>query len=204
MQMAQTTYQMQLVWVPIYTPSALQIGGPRLSLTVTILAKGRCFSDLRLKVFVHVAVWIRYLNKLILRGATVGGPSSSEGPQKHDLTMFSKCNVWAGTFGLGLKAYTMWKAWSWRRLVLLRSYAQGSFGSMVEKGTDLKGQRLSGPHWVVHKSIVNMKDMNVNLHRLRSVPINRWIVPPYGSRWLVFICASRLDFLPSVKPKVQM
>jgi hypothetical protein len=25
-----------------------------------------------------------------LRGATVGGPSASEGPQKHDLTMFSK------------------------------------------------------------------------------------------------------------------
>jgi hypothetical protein len=27
----------------IYTPSALQVGGPRLSLTVVILAKGRCF-----------------------------------------------------------------------------------------------------------------------------------------------------------------
>jgi hypothetical protein len=27
----------------IYTPSALQVGGPHLSLTVAILAKGRCF-----------------------------------------------------------------------------------------------------------------------------------------------------------------
>jgi hypothetical protein len=27
----------------IYTPSALQVGGPRLSLTDAILAKGRCF-----------------------------------------------------------------------------------------------------------------------------------------------------------------
>jgi hypothetical protein len=27
----------------IYTPSTLKIGGPRLSLTVAILAKGRCF-----------------------------------------------------------------------------------------------------------------------------------------------------------------
>jgi hypothetical protein len=122
------------------------------------------------------------------------GPSSSEGPKKHDLTMFSKCNIWAGTFGLGLKAYTMWKAWSWRRLMLLRSYAQGSFGLMAEKGTDLKGKRLSSPHWVIHKSIVNMKGMNVNLQRLRPVPINRWTVPPYCSRWLVFICASHLDF----------
>jgi hypothetical protein len=57
--------------------------------------------------------------------------------------------------------------------MLLRSYAQGSFGAMAEKGTDLKGKRLSSPRWVVHKSIVNMKDMNVNLHRLRPMPINR-------------------------------
>jgi hypothetical protein len=44
---------------------------------------------------------------------------------------------------------------------------------MLEKGTDLKGKRPSSPHWVIHKSIVNMKDMNVNLHRLSPVPINR-------------------------------
>jgi hypothetical protein len=57
--------------------------------------------------------------------------------------------------------------------MLLRSYAQGSFDSMAEKGTDLKGKRLSSPRWVVHKSIINMKGMNVNLHRLHPVPINR-------------------------------
>jgi hypothetical protein len=39
------------------------------------------------------------LNKLILRGATVGGPSSSEGPQKRNLTMSSKYGLWTGTFG---------------------------------------------------------------------------------------------------------
>jgi hypothetical protein len=43
--MAQAVYQVQSVWVPIYTPSALQVGGPRLSLTVAILAKGRCFFE---------------------------------------------------------------------------------------------------------------------------------------------------------------
>jgi hypothetical protein len=42
-----------------------------------------------------------------------------------------------------------------------------------EKGTDLKGKRLSSPHRFVYKSIVNMKGMNVILHRLRPVPINR-------------------------------
>jgi hypothetical protein len=43
---------------------------------------------------------------------------------------------------------------------------------MTEKGTDLKGKRLSSPRRVVHKPIVNMKGMNVNLHRLCPVPIN--------------------------------
>jgi hypothetical protein len=57
--------------------------------------------------------------------------------------------------------------------MLLRSYAQGASAQWRKKGTDLKGKRLSSPHWVIHKSIVNMKGMNVNLHRLRPVPINR-------------------------------
>jgi hypothetical protein len=42
---------------------------------------------------------------------------------------------------------------------------------MAEKGTDLKGKRLSSARWVVHKSIVIIKGMNVILHRLRPVPI---------------------------------
>jgi hypothetical protein len=122
------------------------------------------------------------------------GPSSPEGPQKHDLTMFPKCNICTGTFGLGIKLYIIWEAWSRRRLMQLRSYTQGSFGSAAGKGTDLKGKRLCSPRWIVLKSIVNIKGINVILHRLRLVPINRWTVPPYCSRWLVFIRASRLDF----------
>jgi hypothetical protein len=42
-QPAEIAYQMLLLWVSIYTPSALQLGGPHLSLTFAILAKGRCF-----------------------------------------------------------------------------------------------------------------------------------------------------------------
>jgi hypothetical protein len=53
-----------------------------------------------------------------------------------------------------------------------RSYTQGSFGSTAKRGTDLKGKRLSSPRWTVLKSIVNIKGMNVILHRLRLVPIN--------------------------------
>jgi hypothetical protein len=49
-------YQMLSLWVPIYRPSALQLGGPRLSLTFAILAKGRCFFEPSAKDFVHVTV----------------------------------------------------------------------------------------------------------------------------------------------------
>jgi hypothetical protein len=48
--------------------------------------------------------------------ASCWGPSSFEGPKKHDLTMFSKCDIWTGTFDLGLKAYTVWKAGLERRI----------------------------------------------------------------------------------------
>jgi hypothetical protein len=41
------------------------------------------------------------------------------------------------------------------------------------KGTDLKRKRLFSPRWFIHESIVNIKGMNVNLHRLRPMPINR-------------------------------
>jgi hypothetical protein len=41
------------------------------------------------------------------------------------------------------------------------------------KGTDLKRQRLFSPRYIVLMSIVNMKSMNVILHRLRHVTINR-------------------------------
>jgi hypothetical protein len=42
-----------------------------------------------------------------------------------------------------------------------------------EKRNRLKWEKATSPRWVVHKSIVNMKGMNVNLHKLRPMPINR-------------------------------
>jgi hypothetical protein len=46
-------------------------------------------------------------------------------------------------------------------------------GELRLKGTDLKGKRLSSPHRIVYKLIINVKGMNVISHRLRPVPINR-------------------------------
>jgi hypothetical protein len=44
---------------------------------------------------------------------------------------------------------------------------------VAEKGTNLKGKRLSSPHRIVYKSIISVKGMYVISHRLRPVPINR-------------------------------
>jgi hypothetical protein len=60
-----------------------------------------------------------------------------------------------------------------RRLTQSRSYAQGSFGTIAEKGTDLKGKRLFRPRWITIESLANVKGMGVILHGLRPVPINR-------------------------------
>jgi hypothetical protein len=51
--MAQKMLSMQ---APIYMPSALRFGGSCMSVSFAILAKRKCFLDLRLNAFVHVAV----------------------------------------------------------------------------------------------------------------------------------------------------
>jgi hypothetical protein len=43
----------------------------------------------------------------------------------------------------------------------------------VEDETDLKGKRLLSPQQLAFWLIVNVRDMNVILPRLRPVPINR-------------------------------
>jgi hypothetical protein len=54
-----------------------------------------------------------------------------------------------------------------------RSYAQGSFGIIAEKETDLKMKRLFRPRWIAIELLENVKGMGVILHGLCLVPINR-------------------------------
>jgi hypothetical protein len=100
------------------------------------------------------------------------GPSASEGPQKHDLTMFLEYNTWTGTFGLGLEPWRE-EARGIQRLEQSRSYLQESFGTMAENETDLKRKSLFRPRWITIESLANVKGMGVILHGLRPVPINR-------------------------------
>jgi hypothetical protein len=131
------------------------------------------------------------------------GPSASEGPQKHDLTMFLEYDTWTGTFGLRSKPQCE-EAQIIRRMAQSRSYAQGSFGVIAEKETDIKGKRLFRPRWITIESLANVKGMSVILHGLRPVPINRWTVLPYCSRWLGICFCVTLVLLHSFKPKVHL
>jgi hypothetical protein len=60
--------------VPIYMPSASQLGGSYMSVSFAILAKGRCFFGPSAKgLRSRRSLNLLQINKLILRGATVGG-----------------------------------------------------------------------------------------------------------------------------------
>jgi hypothetical protein len=75
------------------------------------------------------------------------GPSSSEGPQKRNLTMSSKHKLYTGTFRFRIK------------------------GMIVTKVA--VASKLSSPHRFFYKPIVNVKGMTVISHRLCPAPINR-------------------------------
>jgi hypothetical protein len=100
------------------------------------------------------------------------GPSASEGPQKHDLTMLLEYNTLTGIFGFGSELQHE-EAQRTRRLAQSRSYVQESFDMTAEKGTDLKRKRLFRPRWIIIGSLANVKGMGVILHGLCPVPINR-------------------------------
>jgi hypothetical protein len=56
-------------------PNALQLGGPYMSLTFAILAKGNVFFRTfgKRPSFASQSEFVEYINKLILQGATVEG-----------------------------------------------------------------------------------------------------------------------------------
>jgi hypothetical protein len=69
--MAQETLSIR---APIYMPSAPRIGGSGMSVSLAILAKGMCFFGPSAKgLHSRRSLNLLQRNKLILRGATVGG-----------------------------------------------------------------------------------------------------------------------------------
>jgi hypothetical protein len=73
-QATEMAQQMLSMRVPIYTPSSSRFGGPYMSVSFAILAKGRCFFGPSAKgLCSRRSLNLLQRNKLILRGATVGG-----------------------------------------------------------------------------------------------------------------------------------
>jgi hypothetical protein len=71
---AKMVHQMLSMRVPIYLPSTSQFGGSYMSVSFAILAKGRCFLGPSAKgLRSRHSLNLLQRNKLILRGATVGG-----------------------------------------------------------------------------------------------------------------------------------
>lgn len=65
------------------------------------------------------------------------------------------------------KPYQLWSESLWMEKLRLSSR------TVVENKTDLKEKRLFSPRQLTFWLIVNVRDMNVILSRLRPVPINR-------------------------------
>jgi hypothetical protein len=75
-QPAKMAHQMLSMRVQIYMPSASQLGGPYMSVSFTILEKGSCFFGPSAKGLRSChSLNLLQRNKLIWRGATVGGLS---------------------------------------------------------------------------------------------------------------------------------
>jgi hypothetical protein len=139
----------------------------------------------------HVGFWLCSL--FLILNMKLLGPSSSEG-SKNITNMFSsiiyclrKLRLWdEGVHGM--------KGAIWRKDELApklwKEKLRPSTRTVVENETDLKGKRLLSPRQLALWSTINVKDMNVILSRLHHVPINRWTVTPYCSRWLVITHAS--------------
>jgi hypothetical protein len=100
-----------------------------------------------------------------------------------------------------------WTLWTCVKITVWRSTRETKDGTEPKlcarelqlddrkKETDLKGKRLSKPWWITIELLANAKGLDVILHGLWPVPINRWTVLPYCSHWLdIFAIASRLYF----------
>jgi hypothetical protein len=71
-----------------------------------------------------------------------------------------------------------------------------------KRGTDLKMKSQIRPRRITIELLINVKGINIILHGLRPVPINRWTVLPYCSRWLGICFRVTLVPLLSFEPKV--
>jgi hypothetical protein len=122
--------------------------------------------------------------------------------------VFQVCEQVSSESGCG---YT--RAWSRRSLTEMESDHDEGWNDheamcrkasawQQKRGTDLKIKSQIRPRRIAIELLIKVKGINVILHGLRPVPINRWTVLPYWSRWLGI--SITLVPLLSFKPKVHL
>jgi hypothetical protein len=100
--------------------------------------------------------------------------------------------MWTGIFGIGSWAYKSMVRTKPERDERWYDEGQGDHEAVRRKasawqqkrGTDFKMKRQIRPRRITIELLANVKGMNVILHGLRPMPINRWTVLLYCSRWL--------------------
>jgi hypothetical protein len=137
------------------------------------------------------------------------GPSASKGPQKRDLTMFSKyasrClrNQVAGIQKHGQdEAWLKWKTIRTKDETITKLCAEELWHDSRKGETDLKMKSQISPRRITIELLIKVKGINVILHGLHPVPINRWTVLLYCSCWIDI--GITLVPLLSFKPKVHL
>jgi hypothetical protein len=122
-------YQMLPLRVPIYMPSALQLGGPYVSLTFAILAKGRCFfgpsakglrSRRSLNLLNAKTNW--YCEGLLLGAFVFWRSSKTQLTSTSIIYYHRRLRLWDEG------VHIAWKARPGRRMNQFRSYGRRSFG----------------------------------------------------------------------------
>jgi hypothetical protein len=81
------------------------------------------------------------------------------------------------------------EAWARRKVIMTKDkvitkLCRKASAQQQKRGTDLEMKRQIRPRRITIELLPNVKGMNVILHGLRPLPINRWTVLPYCSRWL--------------------
>ena len=94
-------------------------------------------------------------------------------------------------------------AWARRKVIMTKDKVitkpcRKASARQQKRGTDLKMKRQIRPRRITIELLANVKGMDVIVHGLCPLPINRWIVLPYCSRGLDIRSTSRLySYFPS-------
>ena len=90
----------------------------------------------------------------------------------------------------GIQEYGQDEAWVGRKAIMTKDkmitkLRRKALAWQQKRGTELKMKSQIRPRRITIELLLkNVKGINVILHGLRPVPINRWTVLPYCSRWL--------------------